>query len=224
MIVVDIAVVGGTMMMICGGVIFGVVMSVRQARQDFELGMDDVQWDVSQAQPNVNESMEFVATGRYSDAIVSIDEGLQLEPDNAFLHNGKAWILATCPDDAVRDGELAVEHATKACDLTNWSSFAYVDTIAAAYAESGDFESAVDWQEEAIRLAGELVSDDFYERLELFQADKSYREGVSPYKEIIEQPATEEEPMAAESSDTPEEGSAENDDDEKTTTNEEPNS
>jgi tetratricopeptide (TPR) repeat protein len=177
------------LMLICGGVIFGVVMSVRQAQQDFV--MDDTQWNGPPNPSGFQEYARFVAEGRYPEAVESVDEELDLNPDNAFLHNNKAWILATCPDDAVRNGELAVEHATKACDLTDWSNFAYVDTAAAAHAEAGDFEAAVKWQEEAIRLGGGAYSQDFQKRLRLFKAGKPYREGVPPYKDAGEEPPAE---------------------------------
>lgn len=207
-ILVAIVVICGTLMLICGGVIFGVVMSVRQAQQDLEIVMGDEPWSDS-ADPSVaQEYARFTAEGRYSEAIEVIEEGLASKQDNAYLHNNKAWILATCPDDTVRNGELAVVHATKACDLTNWSNFAYVDTVAAAYAESGDFELAVKWQEEAIRLGGGSYSQDFQKRLRLFKAEKPYREGVPPNKATAEeQPASEqpaaEQPAEADVTDAP---------------------
>jgi hypothetical protein len=189
-ILVAIAIVCGTLMLICGGVIFGVVMTVRQAQQDFEIVMDDIEWQEVPDPSTLQEFSGFVASGRYSEAIESINSGLESAPDSAFLHNNKAWLLATCPDDAVRDGELAVEHATTACELTEWSNFAFVDTLAAAYAEAGDFESAVQWQEEAISLGGGAYSQDFQKRLRLFKAGKPYREGVPPYEGMIDEPPT----------------------------------
>lgn len=202
-ILVAIAVICGTLMLICGGVIFGVVMSVRQAQQDFEITMGDEQWNSSGNPSAFQEHSGLVAEGRYAEAIESVDEGLNVDPDNAFLHNNKAWLLATCPDDAVRDGKLAVEHATKACDLTDWNNFAYVDTAAAAYAESGDFELAVKWQEEAIQLGGGEYSQDFQKRLRLFKAGKPYREGVPPFQEMTEDTTTQEQPAEAEVTDAP---------------------
>ncbi|MBI2480176.1 MAG: hypothetical protein HYV60_16555, partial [Planctomycetia bacterium] len=131
-ILVVIAVVCGTLMLICGGVIFGVVMSVRQAQQEFEVAMGDEPWNSSADPSAFQEYSGLVAEGRYSEAIERVDESLEFNPDNAFLLNNKAWLLATCPDDTVRDGPQAVELATKACDLTDWKNFAYVDTAAAA--------------------------------------------------------------------------------------------
>jgi tetratricopeptide (TPR) repeat protein len=217
-ILVAIAIICGTLMLICGGVIFGVVTSVRQAQQDFEITMGDEQWNSPVNRSAFQEYSGFVAEGRYAEAIESVDEGLNSDPDNAFLHNNKAWLLATCPDDAVRDGELAVEHAIKACDLTDWKNFAYVDTAAAAYAESGDFELAVKWQEEAIQLGGGEYSQDFQKRLRLFKAGKPYREGVPPFKEMSEEVTEPEQPAAADVAETPN-----NDTTGTTTSDEQPN-
>lgn len=190
-ILVTIAIVCGTLMLICGGVIFAIVTSVRKAQQQFDVVAGDVQWEGYVDQSAFQDYSSFVAEGRYSKALERVDSGLELDPDNAFLHNNKAWLLATCPDDDVRDGELAVVHATKACELTNWNNFAYVDTIAAAYAESGDFESAIEWQERAIELASDAYLRDFQKRLRLFKAGKAYREGVPPAEEAEETPAEE---------------------------------
>lgn len=185
MIVVAIAVIGGTLMLICGGVIFGLVMTIRNQMEVVDAGMevdvDNGQWDFYANQAAAKDYMEFVSEGRYAEAIDSVNESLATNPNSAFLHNNKAWLLATCPDESVRDGQLAVEHATKACELTDWDNYAYVDTIAAAYAEAGDFESAAKWQEKAIELAGMSVDHDFHRRLRLFKAGKAYREGVPPF-------------------------------------------
>jgi len=189
-ILVAIAIVCGTLMLICGGVIFGIVTTVRQAQQDFDMAFNDQSWQ-SADQSAFQEYSGFVASGRYADAIENVDSALESHPDSPFLHNNKAWLLATCPDDDVRDGELAIEHATKACELSGWTNVMFLDTLAAAYAEAGDFESAVKWQEEAIRLDNGAFKQDFQKRLRLFKAGKPYREGVPPFKDMIDEPAVE---------------------------------
>jgi tetratricopeptide (TPR) repeat protein len=64
--------------------------------------------------------------------------------------NNRAWLRATCPDASIRNGQLAIADAKKACELDTWISPYNIDTLAAAYAESGDFDSAVRYQQEAI--------------------------------------------------------------------------
>ncbi len=212
MIVVAIVVLGGTMMLICGGIIFGMVMTIKDQGElvGFEVNQNanPQQWDNFSYQADFQSFTELTTEGRYAEAVEDIDDSLASDPDNAFLHNNKAWLLATCPDETVRDGELAIEHATKACELTYFDNFAYVDTLAAAYAEAGDFEAAAKWQEEAIELSDNAYLSDFHKRLRLFKAGKAYREGVPPLEEAVETTVAEEEvtdsDSAVETSEEPE--------------------
>ena len=55
-------------------------------------------------------------------------------------------VLATCPEDRIRDGKRAVELAKRACELSSRQVATCVETLAAAYAEAGDFEAACDTQ------------------------------------------------------------------------------
>jgi hypothetical protein len=66
--------------------------------------------------------------------------------------NALAWFLATCQDDSIRNGAEAVRHATKACELTYWQEWKYIDTLAAAWAECGDFKRAVEYGQQALEL------------------------------------------------------------------------
>ena len=69
------------------------------------------------------------------------------------LSNSMARFLAICPTEKYRDGKRAIDFATKACEFTNWKDGDFLDTLAAAYAEAGEFEKAVKWQLEAVDLA-----------------------------------------------------------------------
>src|SRR5205807_6285695 len=66
--------------------------------------------------------------------------------------NDRAWLRATCADPSIRNGQLAIADAKKACEIDEWQDTSYMDTLAAAYAEAGDFDSAVRYEEQAISL------------------------------------------------------------------------
>jgi serine/threonine-protein kinase len=71
-----------------------------------------------------------------------------------------------------------VSEATRACELTEWKNQAYLDTLAAAYAEAGDFENAVKFQSQAIEpsaASGDQQAG-MRKRLELYRKKKPYRE------------------------------------------------
>jgi tetratricopeptide (TPR) repeat protein len=89
-----------------------------------------------------------LALGRKGDpygAITSYKETVRLDPKNTFAHIHLAWLLAGGPD-GVRDGRLAVEYATRACELSDWKQPHSIEALAAAYAESGDFDRATEYQ------------------------------------------------------------------------------
>ncbi|UCE49615.1 MAG: tetratricopeptide repeat protein, partial [Phycisphaerales bacterium] len=104
------------------------------------------------------------------------------EDDAAFAGylNGRAWRRATDPVAELRNGPQAIDDATKACELTNWQIPTYVDTLAAAYAETGDFDSAIKWQKKAIDLLAEeqrpLHRPDFESRLKRYESGQPARQ------------------------------------------------
>jgi tetratricopeptide (TPR) repeat protein len=102
-----------------------------------------------------------------------------MRAESTYILNRLAFFQAAFPTAEFRDGAKAVENATKACKLTNWKAYDYVATLAAAYAETGDFDSAVKWLKEAIDLSTEKQSsrqrDEYQSRLKLYQAGKPYR-------------------------------------------------
>jgi len=114
--------------------------------------------------------------GVYDKAIADFRKSVELGPDNAVAHNALACFLATCPDAQHRDGEAAVEHATKACELTQWNDARCIDTLAAAYAETGDFDAAVKWQQKAVDLSPEESKADHRTRLKWYKSGQPLRD------------------------------------------------
>jgi tetratricopeptide (TPR) repeat protein len=92
--------------------------------------------------------------------------------------NGVAWIRATFPEPGLRDGNKATQEALRACEESQWQESDYIDTLAAAYAETGDFERAVKFQEQALGMVGpeNPRQQKMESRLALYRDHKPYRE------------------------------------------------
>ena len=99
------------------------------------------------------------------------------EAGNLEAQNSLAWIMATCEESTVRDGTSAVAYAEKAVVKTNRKNPGYLDTLAAAYAEAGEFAKAIGAESEAIALSKEeALRKRFSDRLKLYQSNTPYRE------------------------------------------------
>jgi protein O-mannosyl-transferase len=105
---------------------------------------------------------------------------LQIDPNDGNALNNLAWVLATCPADAIRDGKPAVELAVKATTLPSGDVPIVLRTLAAAYAELGDFSKAIDTAQHAADLATAQNNTSLLATLrheiELYQACTPYRE------------------------------------------------
>ncbi len=113
----------------------------------------------------------------YDKAIADFSEAIRFKPEDPIAYNNRAWLWATCPDARYRDGKRSVDSATKACEITEWKEALLLDTLAAAYAEAGDFDAAVKWQLRANALdanAGDKAKG--LGRLKLYEEKKPYRE------------------------------------------------
>jgi serine/threonine protein kinase len=117
--------------------------------------------------------------GRYEEANNDYQTACQICPDYALPLCRLAWLQATCPQNQVRDGEAAVRFAADACVLTEWKNAEYVDALAAAYAEAGDFAAAVEWQQKAIDLLGQDshkgIHANYTNRLQLYKLHTPFR-------------------------------------------------
>jgi hypothetical protein len=81
-------------------------------------------------------------------------------PDSPRMLDELAWLLATYPESDARDGAEAVRLAERACKLTDRRLPALLATLAAAYAETGDFSRGVAAAEEALKSAQAIGDTD----------------------------------------------------------------
>jgi tetratricopeptide (TPR) repeat protein len=116
------------------------------------------------------------AKKEYAKAVADYEKAAQLAgkaPFYAGYHTAVALLRAACPDAKVRDGKKALEAAQKAYDLAKGSN--ELAALAAAHAELGEFDKAVEWQTKAIELAPKAQKDQYQPRLKLYQDKKPYR-------------------------------------------------
>lgn len=116
--------------------------------------------------------------GDYVRAVADYTELARIEPTNVSAHNSIAWLLATAPVATARNGARAVEAARRAAELSGWKNGDILDTLAAAYAETGKFADAVRWQEKAMEFPDFMQgqADDARSRLALYKAGRPYHQ------------------------------------------------
>jgi len=114
--------------------------------------------------------------GEAKKALADYSRALELSPEYALCHQNRAWLLATSPDDAIRNGPEAVKSAMAACELNKYRVPGDLKALAAGYAESGQFELAIGWQEKAIQLTSgdEKASEE--KVLEQYKDKRPYRD------------------------------------------------
>ncbi len=113
-------------------------------------------------------------------------EAVRVSPDFPDAYNSLAWLRATYPEARFRNGPEAVRLAEKACNLTQYKEDSYLDTLAAAYAEAGQFDQAVETAKRALEVARQDTdsnNETIAERqrhLKLFEAHQPLHEYPKP--------------------------------------------
>ena len=91
--------------------------------------------------------------GKFGQAIAHYGTALEIAPHSILTLNNLAWALSTCPDGSLRNGAKAIELAQKADQLAGGKNPAFMRTLAAAYAENGRFNDAIETAQRALQLA-----------------------------------------------------------------------
>jgi tetratricopeptide (TPR) repeat protein len=117
----------------------------------------------------------------YDRALEDLDKAVAMAPNDADAHGALATIRATCPDARFRNGQAAYEAATRAYLIHGKRCPHCLDTLAAAYAECGDFPRAHQWERKAIAALpeGDAERGSFEARLALYRNNEPFRE-VTP--------------------------------------------
>ena len=118
----------------------------------------------------------YLNLGQQDKAVEDYEQALQLDPANSGVLNNLAWLLATSPEDKLRNGKRAIELATKACEVTEFKQAHILSTLAAAYAETGDFETAKKWSSKAVELGEGSMKEQLAKELKSYEERKPWRE------------------------------------------------
>ncbi len=127
---------------------------------------------------------EFESHGKFVEALLEYREAVRQYPNDASALNNLAWTLTTCPRPDLRNGKVAVQFAAKAVELTGWQQPGFMGTLAAAYAEDGQFSKAVEMATRARDLALSTGQQEVAARneqlLKLYSAGKTVNSANGP--------------------------------------------
>ena len=153
-------------------------LAAKQPREAIRRFTRALELDAEQFLSRRGRSDALISIGDHTGALADLERALELDADNDGVLNNLAWLLATSPDDALRDGWRAIELATKACEETEWKQAHIISTLAAGYAEAGDFEKAREFSKKAVETGGESpeVKEQLQNELASYEAEKPWRE------------------------------------------------
>ena len=123
-----------------------------------------------------NLGLALAQTGQWANAMAHYRQALAIQPVAIAPQNNLAWLLATCPQAALRNGVKAVESAHESVRLSGGNGTGDLDTLAAAYAEAGQFTKAVEAARKALALA--LVRTNENVRKQFSPGSNSTNKGV----------------------------------------------
>ena len=129
----------------------------------------------SKIEPLLDRGDAHRSLGQWQLAAEDYRRAVALGHRSSRAYQSAAWILATCPRERFRNADLAIQAAEKALELDGDNRVEYLDTVAAAYANAGQFEKACEVLARAIKMAP-ARADTFRGRLELYQKQQPYRE------------------------------------------------
>lgn len=158
------------------GVTYSKMNNVEQAAAHYEKAIEYKPGHVAATESLVRL---YIQQHRIGDAIRVLQAGVAAARDNLKFTNMLSEMLSTAQDDRLRDGATALRLIIPACEASQYQIPGLLATLAAAYAETGDFEKAVEFAGKAISGAEaanqKSVVDFVRPQLEQFKKQQPYR-------------------------------------------------
>ena len=109
--------------------------------------------EIRDAGPHITLANARLGEGKFREAIKEYETALEIAPQSLSALNDLAWVLSTCPDASLRNGSRALDLAEQANRLANGNNAVLLRPLAAAYAENGRFNEAVQTAQRARQVA-----------------------------------------------------------------------
>ncbi|MEY2480957.1 MAG: protein O-mannosyl-transferase [Verrucomicrobiota bacterium] len=128
---------------------------------------------------HINLGNLLLQKGEAAQAIEHYEKGLAIESNDAAAEINLAWLLATSTDSSLRNGAKALELARRASQTLGGKNPLALRSLAAAYAENGEYSNAADTAQAAFQLASESNNRGLMRALlneiETYKANLPYR-------------------------------------------------
>ena len=121
-----------------------------------------------------NRGVAYEGKGDFAKARKDLMQANKMAGDIPDVANTVAWFYATCPDEDYRSGKKAIEMGETVCKASEWEDASFIDTLAAAYAEQGKFDKAVETAKKAVATAEGDSKEAYQDRLDLYEDGKPY--------------------------------------------------
>lgn len=154
--------------------------NIALVRKQYDKALADysraIELDPKYPVPWLQRGKTWVAKKEFAEALVDYEKAVEVAPKDAYAsyyYTALALFRAGCPDDRFRDGKKALRDAEKAYELAQGPTESAA--LAAAYAELGQFDKAVQWQTKALAAAPAEEKDQYRDRLKRYLHRKPYR-------------------------------------------------
>jgi tetratricopeptide (TPR) repeat protein len=173
-------------------------LAAKQPREAIRRFTRAIEIDADYFPARRGRSDALISIGDHRAALSDLERALTLQPEDSGVLNNLAWLLATSPDDGLRDSARAIELATKACELTDWKEAHIVSTLAAGYAEKGDFEAAKKYSRQAVETGGDAagIQEQLAKELASYESGAPWRERQEMPEAALEEADAGAEPAA----------------------------